>query len=133
MSSSDTPTVKHVHGPQDDPEGHGGMGDWHVHVVPIWLLVAVFVGLLFFTFVTVAVTWVDLGPLVNLLVALAVAAVKALLVALYFMHLRWDNPMNSLVFVAALVFVTLMIAFCMIDSFSYYEFYYPPAGAPVPR
>ena len=56
------------------------------------------------TVATVAATWVDLGGW-NLWIALGIATVKASLVALYFMHLRYDNPFYALIFVTALVFL----------------------------
>ena len=64
------------------------------------LLLAVFGALLVLTFLTVAVTWVDFGRTANVWLALAIAAIKAALVALYFMHLRWDSPFNCLILIA---------------------------------
>lgn len=91
--------------------GHGGVG----HVMPLKVLVGIFASLLVLTVVTVAVTYVDLGS-INLLVAMGVATVKASLVALYFMHLRYDRPFNAVVFISALLFVTLFITFTLLDS-----------------
>src|SRR3954469_631476 len=91
----------HADGGQSGGHAHGH-GDHHVHVVPPWLLIAVFVGLLILTGITVGVTIFDFGRTVNVWIALAVAVAKATLVALFFMHLRWDSPFNSVVLVAAL-------------------------------
>jgi cytochrome c oxidase subunit 4 len=44
------------------------------------------------------------------------------LVALFFMHLRWDRPFNQIVFVSSLCFVGLFIAFAMTDTAEYREF-----------
>ena len=93
---------------------HEGVG----HVVPLRLLVGVLAVLLVLTFATVAITWFDLGRL-NLMVALAIAVVKASLVALYFMHLRWDRPFNAIVLITALFMVALFIAFCLMDTVQY--------------
>jgi cytochrome c oxidase subunit 4 len=49
--------------------------------------IAVFVALLVLTVVTVAVSYVPLGTKGNIAVALAIAILKASLVALFFMHL----------------------------------------------
>ena len=81
--------------------GQGQPPDAPGHVVPLRLLVGVLVALLFLTVVTVAVTYVDLGP-VNLVVALLIALVKASLVLLVFMHLRWDRPFNAVVLITSL-------------------------------
>lgn len=88
------------------------------HVLPLWLLVAVALALIALTWVTVAITYIDLGRL-NLFVALLIAGVKAFLVALYFMHLRYDRPFNGIVFLGAIVFAVLFIAFAMMDSRAY--------------
>lgn len=85
------------------------------HVIPAGVLVAVFAALLILTGITVAVTWVDLGPW-NLVAAMAIATVKASLVALYFMHLRYDHPFHALVFVAALVFLALFLVPTLQDT-----------------
>lgn len=99
--------------------GHGdhhdnGMG----HAVPWPILVGVFVSLLGLTFLTVAVTYVDLGPL-NIVIALGVATVKAAMVVLFFMHLFWDKPLNSIVFVLTIAFVGVFLAFTIIDTKQY--------------
>lgn len=85
------------------------------HVVPIWLLAAVLAILLILTVATVLVTLVDLGP-ANIFVALGIAVIKTALVVLYFMHLRWDSLFNSVVMLAALLFIAIFLAFAMIDT-----------------
>lgn len=90
------------------------------HVVPLRLLVGVLSALLVLTFVTVAVTWVDLGRL-NLVIAMVIATVKASLVLLYFMHLRWDRPFNAIVFISSLVLVMLFVILSLMDSLAYKE------------
>ena len=90
----------------------------HVHVVPMKVLLAVWGALVVLTVLTVAATWVDLGRF-NLLLALAIATVKASLVVLYFMHMRYDRPFNAVVFVAALLFVALFVGITLIDTSAY--------------
>ena len=98
----------------DTAAEHSGVG----HVVPLRLLFGVLIALLVLTFLTVAVTWVDLGPF-NLLIALAIAVVKASLVGLFFMHLRWDRPFNAIVLISSLFLVALFIGFTMMDTGQY--------------
>jgi cytochrome c oxidase subunit IV len=88
------------------------------HVVPLWLLAGVLGALLFLTVVTVAVTLVDLGNF-NIVVAMLIAVVKAALVVLYFMHLRWDSPFNSLILISSLLFVAIFMTFALVDSAEY--------------
>ena len=98
------------------PSGHGHE---HVaHIMPVPGLLGVFALLMILTFITVAVSWVDLGNW-NLVVALGIATVKASLVALYFMHLRYDNPFNALVFVTALVFLGIFLSLTLLDTLQY--------------
>lgn len=98
-----------------------GMG----HVSPIWMLLGVFALLIFFTVLTVAVTYVDLGP-ANIWVALAVAVVKGALVGLYFMHLRYDSPFNSLILVSAFLFLAVFIGLALMDTGEYQSNIAPP-------
>lgn len=88
------------------------------HVVPLWLLAAVLGALLVLTYITVAATYFDLGS-ANLWLAMAIATVKAYLVALYFMHLRFDRPFNGVLFLCALVFVALFVGIALMDSLAY--------------
>ncbi|MCC7479726.1 cytochrome C oxidase subunit IV family protein [bacterium] len=88
------------------------------HVVSLPLLTVVFLTLVFLTGVTYWVTFFDFGSL-NLVIALLVALVKASLVVLYFMHMRWDRPMIPVVFIVSLTAVVLFIAFALIDTTTY--------------
>jgi cytochrome c oxidase subunit 4 len=97
------------------------------HPVPVRTLVAVFAALLVLTFLTVAVTWVQLGA-ANIWIALIIAAAKGSLVALYFMHLRWDSPFNAIVLIAALFFVALLLGIVILDSKEYAPNYNRPAA-----
>jgi cytochrome c oxidase subunit 4 len=104
-----------------ESEGHDDHG--FVHVVPLRVLVVVVVSLAVLTYVTVAVAGIDLsiegvGSL-NLVIAMAIATVKASLVALYFMHLRYDHPFNGLALVIALVFLALFLCLTLLDTFQY--------------
>lgn len=90
----------------------------HFHVVPPKVLLGVWGALLVLTWGTVAATWIDLGPF-NLWLALGIAVVKAGLVALYFMHLRYDHPFHGFLLIAALAFVMLLVALALLDSQQY--------------
>lgn len=101
--------------------GHSG-GHAHdeiAHVTPVRLLLGVWGALMVLTVVTVAVTMVDLGGQINLIVAMVIATIKAGLVVTYFMHLRWDRPFNTLVFLGSLLFVSLFISMTLLDKAEY--------------
>jgi cytochrome c oxidase subunit IV len=95
-----------------------GKGHGAAHAVPLKELVLVLAALLALTVLTVAVTYVDLGSL-NLVVALGIATLKALLVALFFMHLRRDRPFHGIVFLASILFVMLFVGLVLIDTSAY--------------
>jgi cytochrome c oxidase subunit IV len=63
------------------------------HPVDVRGYIAVFVALLVLTIVTVGVSYLDLPVTPTILVALAIAATKAALVAMFFMHLKGERPM----------------------------------------
>ncbi|MFO0837983.1 MAG: cytochrome C oxidase subunit IV family protein [Phycisphaerae bacterium] len=88
------------------------------HVVPVWLLFAILLILLVLTWATVAATQVQLGSL-NVWIAVIIATVKATLVALYFMHLRYDRPFNGIILISSLVFVMLFVGFALMDTGAY--------------
>ncbi len=103
--------------------GHdtGAGGDHGVgHVVPLKILVATGMALLALTAITVWAASIDFGA-GNIFVAMIIAGVKASLVVLFFMHLFWDRPFHSFVFVTSICFVVLFIAFALTDSVEYQE------------
>jgi cytochrome c oxidase subunit 4 len=77
-------------------------------------LAVVLVLLLVLTGVTVAVSYIDLGFL-NVPVALTIACLKAALVLLFFMHLRYEGPMIRYAFITTIVFLAIMIGFTFWD------------------
>ncbi|HEX5041962.1 MAG TPA: cytochrome C oxidase subunit IV family protein [Candidatus Polarisedimenticolaceae bacterium] len=97
--------------------GHAQVG----HVVSLRVLFGVWGALVVLTIVTVAVTYIPaelLGPF-TLWVALLIAGVKAALVALYFMHLRWDRPLNGIVMAISIGFVILFVGGALTDTAEY--------------
>ena len=102
----------------------------HVHVVSPKLLLIVYGILLILTVLTVLVSEINLGKL-SLIVALAVAVAKASVVALYFMHLRWDSPFNAIALIAAFFFVAIFIGVAVMDSKEYKTNYTPSGGGQV--
>ncbi len=88
------------------------------HVVPLRVLLGVFGALVVLTYLTVKVAEVDLGAW-NLFGALGIASVKATLVALYFMHLRYDSAFYSFLFVVGLAFLVMFLGLTLIDAVAY--------------
>ncbi|TFH02272.1 MAG: hypothetical protein E4H13_02570 [Calditrichales bacterium] len=86
-----------------------------VHIISVKTYLGITLLLMILTVITVAVSFVDLGAL-NITVALAIASVKALLVAFFFMHLFYDDKIYLVVFGLALVFLTIFLTFTMFDT-----------------
>jgi cytochrome c oxidase subunit 4 len=93
------------------------------HIVPVKFLVLICALLLFLTAVTVWVSRYDFTEIniaeMGIIMALFVATVKATIVGLYFMHLRWDRPFIGFVFVGSILFVVLFICIALTDSMAY--------------
>ena len=84
------------------------------HVVPVGVYLAVFAALMLLTAATTAAAFHDLGPLNNL-VALGIATLKATLVVLFFMHVRYGTRLTPLVIAAGLFWLVLLIALSLTD------------------
>jgi cytochrome c oxidase subunit IV len=85
------------------------------HVMPATLLLGVYAALVALTVVTVAAAGQDVGGW-NLGIAMGIATLKATLVALYFMHLRYDRPFNAIIFLTALVFLAIFLGLTLLDT-----------------
>ncbi len=103
-------------------EAHEG---GHEHHTPLGTMTWVFVILLFLTALTV---WtsniheivighsvIEIGPTPHIIMAMVIAVIKATLVAAYFMHLKYDKPMNTVVVGATMFGVLLFIGLTLAD------------------
>ena len=85
------------------------------HISSIGSSVVVFFALVAGTIITVAAAFVDLGPF-NIVVALLIATIKATLVVLFFMHVKYTHEkLVPLVIVSAIFFMGLLMALSMAD------------------
>ena len=85
------------------------------HISSIGSSVAVWIALLVGTAITVLASQVDLGPF-NIVVALLIATIKATLVVLYFMHVKYTHEkLVPVVIVSALFFLGLLLSLSMAD------------------
>lgn len=72
--------------------------------------------LLVLTGLTVAASYIHFGSsAANVVVALTIATIKATLVALFFMHLLHDKPVNGLIAGSGFLFLGLFLMFTLID------------------
>jgi cytochrome c oxidase subunit 4 len=88
------------------------------HVLSVPVLLGAAGTLLLLTAATVVASRLELGAL-NVVVALAIAGAKATLVALYFMHLRYQGRFQAVVLASAVFFAALLVGFVVFDTTQY--------------
>src|SRR5262245_65405479 len=84
-------------------------------VVPVRVYLLVFVSLLVLTAITTAVAFFDLGGGINNAIALTIAVCKALLVILFFMHVRYSDKMTWVFAAAGFFWLLILIGGTMDD------------------
>src|SRR3954454_23099159 len=84
------------------------------HVAPKSMYYMVFLALLVGTGLTVAAAFVDMGPMNNV-VMLTIALVKATLVVLFFMHVRWGTRLTWVVAMAGFFWLLILFGVTMGD------------------
>ena len=84
------------------------------HVAPKGMYYAVFLALIVGTILTVVVARYDLGPFNNI-VMLTIACTKALLVVLFFMHVRWSSRLTWVVVTGAFLWLGLLFVLTFAD------------------
>jgi cytochrome c oxidase subunit 4 len=87
----------------------------HHSVLPLRLYLAVGAVLLIATAATVWASHFNVGPY-NLVIAMFIAAAKATLVALYFMHLKYDNKLYMFIFTGGILFLAVFVVLTMFDT-----------------
>jgi cytochrome c oxidase subunit IV len=92
------------------------------HVVPKKIYFMVFASLLALTALTTFAGYVDIDKLLgwsafpmNTVVALAIAACKATLVILFFMHVRYSSNLTKIVVVAGLFWLAILLSLTLSD------------------
>ena len=88
----------------------------HNHILPPSLIFKVGAALMIFTVLTVAVAHIDLGRW-NFFIAMLVATIKASLVAMIFMNLKYDSRENSVIFGTSFIFLAIFIVLAGTDIF----------------
>ncbi len=83
-------------------------------IEPVRTYVLVALVLIFWTAVTVGVSFIPTGPF-HLPIALAIAAVKAAFVILFFMHARYSKPVTRVVMMIAILWLAILLFGTMQD------------------
>jgi cytochrome c oxidase subunit 4 len=87
------------------------------HVVPVGVYYRVFAVLLILTALTVTAAYPDFGRL-NAVIALTIAVIKATLVILFFMHVRYSPRLTWLVVSGGFFWLVVLISLTMSDMLS---------------
>lgn len=122
---------------------HAGPGDGHdahgiSHVASVKNLLGTWIALMILTFITVGATRFDFGSGANLALAMFIAVVKATLVCLFFMHLKYDKLFHSVLIIGAILTAALFVGYTLLDSNQYqqtniWDVNNPPSAPIAPR
>lgn len=92
------------------------------HIVSVRVYIGIFLALLLGTALTVAAAFFDFPWRLNTIVALTIASVKATLVVLYFMHVRYSTRLVWVIVASALFWMGILFAFTFSDYFTRHWF-----------
>jgi cytochrome c oxidase subunit 4 len=85
------------------------------HIVSLKIYVAIFLALMVGTALTVWAGLRDFPGQLNVIIALTIAVIKATLVVLYFMHVRYSSRLIWIVFGSALFWLGILFALTLSD------------------
>ena len=86
-----------------------------MHIVKPPVYIAVAVALYILTFITVWAAGIDLGKILNTIIALSIASFKASLVALFFMHLKYESKLLWFMILIPIIILLILLALPIVD------------------
>ena len=87
------------------------------HILPFKIYRNVFIALLVLTFITVVLAkFVSFSPTTSIIIAMSIASVKATVVAMNFMHLKYENPITWMYALFPIFLLLLLIGGLFIDN-----------------
>jgi caa(3)-type oxidase subunit IV len=140
---SDIGAFMSSHAAHDSHAAEGDHGHSHGHVIVPPITLATILGLLlFFTLLTVGAAQAEIWAMnyfnitlpgwVNIVGAMTIATIKCVLVMAYFMQLRYDSPLNTIVMLFTILGVGLFIGFTSLDLLTRNRVYADKATIVVP-
>jgi cytochrome c oxidase subunit IV len=87
------------------------------HISSIQINIAVFVALNLLLFATVGAAYLPLGDW-HFVIAMALATVKAVLIVLYFMHVKYSHRLTAIICAASFLWLGIMVALTLTDYLS---------------
>lgn len=85
------------------------------HIVPIKVYLMIFLALMAGTFLTVVAAFYDFPWRLNTVIALTIATIKATLVVLYFMHVRYSSRLVWVIVASALFWLAILFGLTLSD------------------
>jgi len=95
------------------------------HIVPVKVYLMIFLALMLGTFLTVVAAFYDFPWRLNTVIALTIATIKATLVVLYFMHVRYSSRLVWVIVASALFWLAILFALTLSD---YWTRHWLPVG-----
>jgi cytochrome c oxidase subunit 4 len=117
-----TDAIADSHADPHPADAHGatdGHGHDQVHDVPDSTYIKIAIALMILTAAEVTVSYMDIGPLM-VPALLVMMAVKFMTVILYFMHLKYDNPLFRRLFYTGLL-LAMFVYIVALLTFHYFE------------
>ncbi|KAA6457636.1 oxidase [Acidobacteria bacterium AB60] len=110
-------SAPHEHQHQHTKDNDDATHDDHLHIVPPRTYIIVGTILLIFTALTVWASYLELGVF-NPVIALFIACVKATVVVLFFMHVKYSSKLTKLTVGAGVFTFLTLIAMTLADYFT---------------
>jgi cytochrome c oxidase subunit IV len=86
-------------------------------VVPVKTYILVYLALLFLLVLTLAIAYIEMAGL-NTILAIFVASLKAFLVILYFMHVRYSTILTRVFIISGFLWMAILVGFTLTDYFT---------------
>src|SRR5678815_4984408 len=99
--------------PVNNANNVNNVNDAH-HLVPKQIYYTIFGLLMFCTYLTVQIAYMDLGPL-NAIAALVIASFKATIVVLFFMHVKYSTRLTWVVVLGSVFWLGILLALTLSD------------------
>jgi cytochrome c oxidase subunit IV len=88
------------------------------HIVSRRTYFLVYLALLVLLGASLGVAFIDISPFIDTALAFLIATVKAALVVLFFMHVRYSDALVRLFMAAGLVWLAILIGLTLVDYLS---------------
>jgi cytochrome c oxidase subunit IV len=85
------------------------------HIVPVKVYLMIFLALMAGTFLTMVAAFYDFPWRLNTVIALTIATIKATLVVLYFMHVRYSSRLVWVIVASALFWLAILFGLTLSD------------------